>query len=192
MFKKWGGGSAWEEKSFSSLRFSFPTVRIPWLGKGKMWSTIKFKLMAGNALLYIKKELNVKTRIFPRSSFRSVPFVKKGIVKKKRNRYCIVQFLWIVPECLIRILQKVSWSGKMNSTPHLKTRFKKVLSGHSIFTWSEWQSEINTKQVMRLLPFTCWSKQKRTTVNQQGFFYHQEQKVILSDFLTEQQHIWSS
>ena len=36
--------------------------------------------MAGNALLYIKKELNVKTRIFPRSSFRSVPFVKKGIV----------------------------------------------------------------------------------------------------------------
>ena len=45
-----------------------------------MWSTIKFKLMAGNALLYIKKELNVRTRIFPRSSFRSVPFVKKGIV----------------------------------------------------------------------------------------------------------------
>ena len=82
----WGGGCA-----LASILLS--TLFLPYGPYGKMWSTIKFKLMARNALLYIKKELNVKTRIFPRSSFRSVPFVKKGIVKKKRNRYCIAQFL---------------------------------------------------------------------------------------------------
>ena len=88
----WGVGALWPP--FSSLGFSFPTVSVPYSGEGKMWSTMKFKLVARNAPLYIyKKELNVKTRILPRSSFRSVPFVKKGIVKKKRNRYSFVPFL---------------------------------------------------------------------------------------------------
>ena len=42
---------------------------------------LRFKLVAGNySFIYIKKELNVKTQIWPRSSFRSVPFGKKGIV----------------------------------------------------------------------------------------------------------------
>ena len=37
------------------------------------------------AFIYIKKELNVRTRILPRSSFRSVPFAEKGIVKIKKE-----------------------------------------------------------------------------------------------------------
>ena len=88
-----GGGCALASFLLSTLFLPYVRSVFRNFGKEKMWSTIKFKLMARNALLYIKKELNVKTRIFPRSSFRSVPFVKKGIVKKKRNRYCIVQFL---------------------------------------------------------------------------------------------------
>ena len=80
--------------SFSSLRFSFPTYSAPWGRKNEE----HYKIQIDGAkctfiYIYIYKELNVKTRIFPRSSFRSVPFVKKGIVKKKRNRYSFVPFL---------------------------------------------------------------------------------------------------
>ena len=79
-----GSGSVGGGCALASILLS--KLFLPYGLYGKMWSTTKFKLMARNALLYIKKELNVKTRIFPRSSFRSVPFVKKGIVKKKRYR----------------------------------------------------------------------------------------------------------
>ena len=68
---------------FPSLWSVYCTLySVPW--RRKNVEGLRFKLVAGNySFIYIKKELNVKTQIWPRSSFRSVPFGKKGIVKKK-------------------------------------------------------------------------------------------------------------
>ena len=70
-----GGVGGWVRSSFHS-----PLSAFPYRGEGKMWSTIKFKLMARNALLYIYKGTEREDPNFP--SFL-VPF---SSFCKKRNR----------------------------------------------------------------------------------------------------------
>ena len=79
----------------SFTRFSFPMVCTPYSREGKMWKAYDSNLWRGNYTfvhIYIKGTEREEL-ILSRSSFRSVPFGKKGIVKKKRNRYFYVPFL---------------------------------------------------------------------------------------------------